>query len=201
MGFNRLPWVDGLRNCVIYNYESQISAVKPFQEALAKITSYTVLLPIDKASIIHAIEAAKLLVLADAHAQSTSVASVAAPSIPRDERETTDRSPRVLIIDAMAVVQCIKKTPIMTSIRHLKTACTAIIERVVIEYMEVRVIFNRYVEVSLKENTRKKRVTYVAATTAGHVVHDGMSINTISFKQMLSCTFTKYSLTCYLGQG
>ena len=143
MGFNRLPWVDGLRNCVIYNYESQISAVKPFQEALAKITSYTVLLPIDKASIIHAIEAAKPLVLADAHAQSTSVASVAAPSVPRDERETTDRSPRVLILDAMAVVQCIKKTPIMTSIRHLKTAFNARIERVVIEYMEVRVIFDR----------------------------------------------------------
>ena len=54
---------------------------------------------------------------------------------------------------------------------------------------------------SLKENTRKMRVTYVAATTAGHVVHDGMSINTISFKQLLSCAFTKYSLTCYLGQG
>ena len=143
------------------------------------MTSQTVILPSDKASIIHAIEAAKLLVLADAHAQSTSVASVAAPSVPRDERETTDRAQRVLTIDALAGVQCMKKTPIMTSIVHLKTACTAIIELVVIEYMEVRVFFDRYVEVSLKQNTRKKRVTYVAATTAGHVVPDGMSINTI----------------------
>ena len=74
MGFNRIPCVDGLRNCVIYNYESQISAVKPFQEALAKTTSQTVLLPSDKASSIHSVEAGKLLVLADAHAQSTSVA-------------------------------------------------------------------------------------------------------------------------------
>ena len=88
----------------------------------------------------------------------------------------------------------------MTSIRHLKTACTAIIELVVIEYMEVRVFFDRYVEVSLKANTRKKKVTYVAAATAGHVVHDGMSIYTISLKQLLSCTSTKHSLTCYLGQ-
>ena len=71
----------------------------------------------------------------------------------------------------------------------------------VIEYMEVRVFFDRYVEVSLKQNTRKKRVTYVAATTAGHVVLDGMSINTISLKQLLSCTSTKHCLTCYLGQG
>ena len=141
------------------------------------MTSQTVILPSDKASIIHAIEAAKLPVLADAHAQSTSVASVAAPSVPRDERETTDRAPRVLIIEALAVVQCIKKTPIMTSIVHLKTAFNARIERMV--SWEVRVIFDRYVEVSLKQNTRKKRVTYVAATTAGHVVPDGMSINTI----------------------
>ena len=78
MGFNRLPCVDGLRNCVIYNYESQISAVKPFQQALAKITSQTVLLLSDKASTssIHSVEAGNLLLLlADAHAQSTSVAS------------------------------------------------------------------------------------------------------------------------------
>ena len=119
--------------------------------------SQTVILPSDKASIIHAIEAAKLPVLADAHAQSTSVASVAAPSVTRDERETTDRAPRVLIIDALAVVQCIKKTPIMTSIVHLKTAFNARIERMV--SWEVRVFFDRYVEVSLKQNTRKKRVT------------------------------------------
>ena len=88
----------------------------------------------------------------------------------------------------------------MTSILHLKTAFNARIERVVIGYMEVRVIFARYVEVSLKANTRKKKVTYVAAATAGHVVHDGMSIYTISLKQLLSCTSTKHSLTCYLGQ-
>ena len=101
----------------------------------------------------------------------------------------------------MAVVQCIKKTPNMTSILHLKTAFKAIIERIVIGYMEVRVIFDRYVEGSLKEKTRKKRVTYVAAATAGHVVHDGMPIDTISLEQLLSCPSTKHSLTCYLGQG
>ena len=137
MGFNRLPWVDGLRNCVIYNYESQISAVKPFQEDLANITSQTVILPSDKASIIHAVEAAKLPLVTGAPAQSTSITSLAASSVSSDERETTDRAPRVLIIDAMAVVQCIKKTPIMTSILHLKTAFNARIERMVIGYMQV----------------------------------------------------------------
>ena len=61
--------------------------------------------------------------------------------------------------------------------------------------MEVGVIFDRYVEGSLREKTRKKRATYVAAATAGQVVHDVMSINTISLKQLLSCTSTKHSLT------
>ena len=109
----------------------------------------TLLLPTDKASIIHAVEAAKLPLLADAHAYTTSVASVAVSSVPGDEREITDRAPRValLILDTMAVVQCIKKTPSMTPILHLKTAFNVRIEWIVIGYMEVRVIFDRYVEV------------------------------------------------------
>ena len=135
------------------------------------------------------------------NAQSTSAASVAAPSVPSDERETTDRAQRVLIIDAMTVVQCIKKTHSRTSILHLKTAFHARIERMVVGYIEVRVILDRYVEGCLQENTRKKRATYVAAATARHVVHDGMSIITTSLKQLLSYTSTKHSLTCYLGQG
>ena len=63
----------------------------------------TLLLLTDKASIIHAVEAAKLPLLADAHAQSTSVASVAASSVSCDERETTDRVARVLIIKVKVV--------------------------------------------------------------------------------------------------
>ena len=94
-----------------------------------------------------------------------------------------------------------KKTPTISSIVHLKTAFNAIIERMVIGYMEVRVIFDRFVEGSLNEKTRNKRATCVAAATDGHVVHDGMSINTTSLKQLLSCTSTKHSLTCYLGQS
>ena len=154
-----------------------------------------------KANVSHAVEAVKLPLLADAHAQSTSVANVAASSVPIDERETTDRAPRVLITDAMTVVQCVKKTPNMTSILHLKTGINARIEQMVIGYMEVRVICDRCVDGSLREKTRKKRATSIAAATAGHVVHDGMSINTISLKQLLACTSTKHSLTCYLGHG
>ena len=89
----------------------------------------------------------------------------------------------------------------MTSIVHLNTAFNARIDQMVSGCMEVRVIIDRYVEGSLKEKTINKGAIYVAAATAGHVVDDGMSINSISLKQMLSCTSTKHSLNCYLGQG
>ena len=112
----------------------------------------TLLLPTDNASIIHALETTKLPLLAETHAQSIFVANGVTSSVRCDERETTDRAPRVLIIDAMAVVQCMK----MTSIVHIKTTCNAMIERIVIGYMEVRIIFDRYVEGSLTEKTRKK---------------------------------------------
>ena len=88
----------------------------------------------------------------------------------------------------------------MTSIVHLKTAFNSKTEGMVIGYMEVKVIFDRYVQGSLTEKTRKKRVTSVAAATAGYVMHDGMSINTMSLKQLLSCTSTEHILTCYVGQ-
>ena len=161
----------------------------------------TLLLPTDNASIIHAIEAAMLPLVAGAHDQSTSVASVAGSFVPSVELETTDRAPLVLIIDVMAVVQCTKKTPTISSIMHLKTAFNARIERMVIGYMEVRVPFDRFVEGSLNEKTKNKRMTSVAAATDGHVVHDDISINTMSLKQLLSCTSTKHCLTCYLGQS
>ena len=47
----------------------------------------------------------------------------------------------------------------MTSFLHLKAAFIARIERMAIGYMEVRVIFDRYVEGSLKDKTIKKRAT------------------------------------------
>ena len=66
-----------------------------------------------------------------------------------------------------------------TAIVHIKTAFSARMERTMNGYMEVRVICIGFVEGCLKEKTRKKKATYVAAATAGHVVHDGMSINTL----------------------
>ena len=118
----------------------------------------TLLLPTDTTNIMHASEAAKLSVLANAHAQSTSVAIVEASAVPSHERETTDRAPRVLIIDATSVVKRIQKTPSMSSILHFKTTFNARIERIVIGYMDVLVNFDRYVKGSLKEKAINKKV-------------------------------------------
>jgi len=139
----------------------------------------SLLLPTDKASIIHAIELAQ-----------------PPSSAPQD-----GSLPRVLIIDAMAVLQGMKKSPGMTTILHLKMAFNGRIGRMIQGYVEARIIFDRYVSGGLKEKTRIKRAVSADAASAGHDVHDDMSINTISLKQLLSGTTTKHNLSCHLAQG
>ncbi len=53
----------------------------------------------------------------------------------------------------------------------------------------------------LKAKTRSKRAVTIDAASAGYDVHDGMSINAISLKQLLSCATTKHNLSCHLAQG
>ena len=65
--------------------------------------------------------------------------------------------PKVLIIDAMAVLQTMKK-----SAKTKKLSDEAFIKRIekmMIGYREGHVVFDRYVEQSLKNKTRQKRAT------------------------------------------
>lgn len=159
----------------------------------------SLLLPSDKASIIHAIEVAKST---PQPSVSVSDDSTDPPfSAPHDTSAAAKSPPRVLIIDAMAVLQGMKKSQGMTTILHLKTAFNARVGQMIKGYVEARIIFDRYVKGGLKEKTRSKRAVSDDAASAGHDVHDGMSINTISLKQLLSCTTTKHNLSCHLGQG
>ena len=160
----------------------------------------SLLLPYDKASIIHAVEAAKQHPLTDVAGQISSVID-SVEAEPRNLNLTPEQHDHVLIIDAMAVLHSMKKTPGMTTICHLKMAFNARIERMLNGYVESRIIFDRYIEGSLKEKTRSKRAMPNTVGSAGHDVHDSMSISTISMKQLLSCTSTKHSLSCHLAHG
>lgn len=82
---------------------------------------------------------------------------------------------RVLIVDAMAILQGMKKNPGMTTIAHLKTAFLNKILRLSRGYDEIRIVFDHYLEDSLKSKTRASRATSKAAEKASYDVHDNMS--------------------------
>ena len=122
-------------------------------------------------------------------------AIVLSPTIsPYEEQQPSNR---VLIIDAMAMLQSIKKTPRMTNICHLKEAFVTRISRIFDEHDEVRVLFDRYIEDSLKAQTRAKRVT----SSASYVIHNEMSNTTIPLKDLLSSSKTKSRLCELLAQA
>ena len=60
---------------------------------------------------------------------------------------------KVLIIDAMAVLRGIKKTPQIKQMLHLREAFSKKSQRLAKDYSETRVIFYEYTSNSLKQKT------------------------------------------------
>ena len=81
-------------------------------------------IPTDKASLLHTIEA-----------------TAAEGFVPSDASEPLSK---VIVIDAMAVVQGIKKTASMEKLAHLVDAFIQCIKRLIQGYESCRVIFDRY---------------------------------------------------------
>ena len=137
-------------------------------------------IPADKASLMHAVEGAKL--------QSV-------PLVTQVETAHT-KPPKVLIIDAMAVLQSMKKTPTMQRLSDLQEA---FIKRIVFKmagYIERRVVFDRYQDQSMKNKTRQKRVVSLTEFQ----VHLHMKL-TMSLKDLLSSSKTKSSLMSMFAQA
>ncbi|KAG1715018.1 Multidrug resistance-associated protein 4 [Nymphon striatum] len=64
---------------------------------------------------------------------------------------------RVLIIDAMCLVNMVVKTPEMTTVKQFFTKFLGIIQGVSASYDELRIVFDQYIPGTLKETTREKR--------------------------------------------
>ncbi len=96
-------------------------------------------IPTDKASLLHTIEA-----------------TAAEGFVPSNASEPLSK---LIVIDAMAVVQGIKKTASMKKLAHLVDAFIQRIERLIQGYESCQVIFDRYFDKSLKNYTRTKRAT------------------------------------------
>ena len=138
-------------------------------------------IPTDKASLMHVIEEAK--------------SEIVQPDPTLYRIPDVDRS-RVLVVDAMAVLQSMKKTPTMRRLSDLQETFIKHIEMMMVGYDEGRIVFDRYLDQSLKNKTRQKR----AVTSTEYAIHLEMKL-TMSLKEILSSSKTKSSLTTLFAQG
>ena len=138
-------------------------------------------IPTDKASLMHVIESAKT----EPHV----------PDLPLDT-SAGDFRDRALVVDAMAVLQSMKRTPTIHTLADLKEAFVRRIENMLNGFNEGRIILDRYLDQSLKNKTRQKR----AVTSTEYEIHPEMKLS-MSLKELLFSSKTKSSLTAYLAQS
>jgi len=103
---------------------------------------------------------------------------------------------RIVIIDGMAVINSVTKTDQMKTCQDFAESFLAIICNMAANYDEVRLVFDRYMKTSLKEQMRTKRIK--GKSTYYHV-KDTTLIQNISPKDFLSDIRTKAELTEYLA--
>lgn len=146
-------------------------------------------IPADKASLMHAVEGATAKPVSETVSSDTH-GDTQVGIIPHS------KPPKVLIVDAMAVLQSMKKTSVMLKLSDLQEAFIKRIEYMMEGYSEGRVVFDRYQEQSLKNQTRKKR----AVTSIEFKINLQMKL-TMSIRELLSSSSTKASLTSMLAEA
>ena len=118
----------------------------------------SLLIPTDKSSLMHAVEEKKDM--SDSEELSDMTARVQDVDVegdpddvmaigPPHNEENNNVNEAAIVFDGMAVLQSMKKTSAMTKITHLKTAFVKRVTRLMKGYAEGRLIFDRYLEVSL----------------------------------------------------
>ncbi len=96
---------------------------------------------------------------------------------------------RVAIIDAMGVVQSIKKTPQMKKMSDFRDVFIKKIQRRANGYTETRVVFDEYFDNSLKENTRAKRASdgkekKKMVPNINYRINENMTLASVSLKSL-----------------
>ena len=118
-------------------------------------------------------------------------------SVTEDVSVTDTERDKVIIIDGQAVVQSITKLHCMNTISDLGDTFIKRIDGITKSYTEVRVIFDRYITGSFKDQTRAKRAGKTHPVK--FLIKGQMNIGNISMKMLLSHAETKSQLTEYLG--
>lgn len=104
---------------------------------------------------------------------------------------------RVIIIDAMCVVNTIVKTSDMTTAKHFVTKFLHIIDGMSANYNEIRIVFNQYLPETLKKTTRNRMI--MKTTLIHYHVNDDTDIKTVKAFLAHINTNTKAELTTYLS--
>ena len=118
------------------------------------------------------------------------------PDLPADDIADGAFREQALVVDAMAVLQNMKKTATMRTLADLKEAFVRRIENMLTGFNEGRIIFDLYLEQSMKYKTRQKR----GVTSTEYEVHPEMKLS-MPLKELLSSSKTKSSLTAYLAES
>ena len=164
----------------------------------------SLLTPNKKSAIISLIEKLPLpheICFQEAHNETT-VSSVESYESSVDSTQRSSPQESIAIIDAMAIVQSLKKTPTMKKMSDLLLVFCKKIENRAKGYSETRVVFDEYYDASLKAKTRAKRAKAKKATIEiSYRMNDHMSLSYVTLKDLLTSTKTKRSLTKYLADG
>ena len=135
----------------------------------------------------------------------SSFISVIEKYLPEDMETQAENPPvhvtreKVCIIDAMAIVQAIKKGPKMSTCSDFAKVFVRSITKMMEGYSEGRIIFDRYIEGSLKAQTRGKRAAGVDPVK--FIISDSTNIKLVPLKTLLSHIETKAQLMEYLGKS
>lgn len=122
----------------------------------------SLLIPTDKSSLMHAVKEQKDMNISEEPLDTTAVAQDVEAEVDSDNimvigpllEENNHVNEAAIVFDGMAVLQSMKKMSAMTKIIYLKTAFLNRMKRLMKGYAEGRIIFDRYLEVSLKDKTR-----------------------------------------------
>ena len=101
-------------------------------------------------------------------------------------------TPQMIIIDGMALVNAIPKTERIKTCKDFLDQLSNMAD----EYDEVRLVFDRYINSSLKEQMKRKRTK---GKSSYYHVKDTTLIQDISLKDFLSNIKTNAELTAYLA--
>lgn len=108
------------------------------------------------------------------------------------------KSRTVVLVDGMALVQRISKSPNMRTCQDFANVFLSMLIEIASPHDELHLIFDTYKEDSLKNSTRSKRSQKYSG--ASYHVSDGSLLKNISLKEFLSNIKTKKELTEYLAK-